>query len=149
MDYELFNFVDPILSGSVAILAANGITGSYLQRGTGSLETPRVELQASLGNPVGHVRITSPSSSVFDSYTATLRATVVTNTKTNDSSHPVYVYKCKGILGDAASFLGRLPKPNVLRVRTTGQTPTVSSEKYLDITTITFEMLVHIRADAW
>lgn len=149
MSDTLFNFIDPVLSASVVLLRENGLTVSNIQRGTGSLETPRVELQCTMGNPVGHVHITSPSSSVFDAYEGSLRATVVTNRKENDSYHATYVSKCHNVLSNPASFQNRLANHYILRVRHGGTNQSYLNDRTTDVSTITFDFLIQIKKSAW
>lgn len=149
MSYELYNMVEPIMSASLNILTEAGVTAIYKQAGTGSLETPRVEIQVSIGAPVGHVHITSPSSSVFDSFEGSIRAKIVTNRIHNPTSHTIYVSKTLNGLSNPANFIGRLENYDILRVKSSGPSPTVDNDKTLDVSTLNFDFLVHIRADAW
>jgi hypothetical protein len=146
---HLFNFIYPVISGSVYILSGSGITATNIQRGTGSLETPRVELQVSIGAPVDHVHITSPSSSVFDAYEGTLRATVVTNRKVNDSTHPTYVNTIVNRLSNPANFLNVMPNHQILRMKCQGVAQTINNDRTTDISTITIGFLCQIKPASW
>jgi hypothetical protein len=141
--------VDPRISASIDILSGSGIAATNIQRGTGSLVTPRVELQVSIGNPDPHVHITSPSSSVFDAYNGTIRATIVTNRKVNDSVHPLYVATVLNRLSNPANFLNKMTNHKMLRVGHTGLNQSINNERTLDITTINFGFLVQIDPRSW
>ena len=149
MSGTFFNFIDPLMEASIAMLSGSGITATNIQRGTGSLATPRVELQISIGNPDPHVHITSPSSSVFDAYNGTLRATIVTNRKVNDSLHPTYVSKTLNVLSNPANYLNRMTNHKLLRIGHTGLSQTINNERTLDVTTINFGFLIQIKPTSW
>jgi hypothetical protein len=144
-----YNFIDPVIDASIAILSGSGIVATNIQRGTGSLVTPRVEIQVAINAPVGHVHITSPSSSVFDAYEGSLRATVVTNRKVNDSIHPTYVSKVLNALSNPANFLNRMTNHKMLRVGHTGLAQSMNNDRTTDITTINFGFLVQINPKSW
>jgi hypothetical protein len=146
---NIYNFIDPIIDASIAILSGSGITATNIQRGTGSLSTPRVELQVNIGNPDKHVHITSPSSSLFDSYNGTMRATIVTNRKVNDANHSTYVSTVLNTLSNPANYLNRMTDHQILRIGHTGFNQSMTPDRTIDITTISFGFLVQIKPTSW
>src|ERR1044072_1597044 len=75
---DLMNFSTYILSASMVALKSDGIASVPIQRASGSLTSPHVELSLLINAPTGHSH-TSGSVSEYDAWNFSLRALVVTN----------------------------------------------------------------------
>src|ERR1044072_454458 len=100
---DLMNFSTYILSASMVALKSDGIASVPIQRASGSLTSPHVELSLLINAPTGHSH-TSGSVSEYDAWNFSLRALVVTNRITNDVSHSVYTSKVLNKLGDGRNY---------------------------------------------
>ena len=100
---QLLDFSTYILSASMVTLKDAGIDSVPIQRASGSLTSPHVELSLLINAPTGHSHV-SGSVSEYDAWNFSLRALVVTNRITNDVSHSIYTSKVLNKLGDPRNY---------------------------------------------
>jgi len=147
---ELFRFETYIMSASMQILADNNITAAYAQQETSNLPTPRVEVQAVIGQPNGHTHI-SASKAMYDAWNANLNVVVVTERTLNQASHYEFTSKVIELLGDYANYNSGslLPYHYVARADHQGSVPSIEAVDNKDLSALNFVLSVWIRPEKW
>lgn len=144
--YQFESYLDLAVQ---SVLQSEGVT-AFVQGGTDTLTTPRCEVQFSLGSDRKHL-VPSDGSFWPNEFNGTLRLAIATNRGQNSDSHKEYRAKAIWLLNDYNRQFtsSNLPYHEVIDMTLTSATPTVQSEDDIDISTLTFSVVVGIRTDAW
>jgi len=148
---DLFKFEKSIMSASVEILKQVDITSSFMQTGATDLSTPRVELQSLTGGPIGHVKNTTYSGSIYDAYNGTLQVLVVTDRALNAVSQTDFTSKVISQLSNLRNFNTQsiLPNHYVSKIDFRSTNVRVDAEANMDFSALSMEYIIWIRPDAW
>jgi len=149
---EVYKFEHYILSASYEMLSKQGITSLPIQRDSNNLTSPRVELQAVMGTPTGHVKILSGSVR-NDSWNGQFNAICYTDRIENHSSHSVFVARVMDILGDSNNWnsgsWAYLPYHSMGSIDHRQTAVSVDAEDGKDISALAFGFQIWIRPNSW
>lgn len=147
----LLDIETPVLNACKDVLTNNNITTCFLNRDTGSLSTPRVELQYVVGQPIGSYYISS-SVAEYNAWNCQLTALVVTDRATNPTSHSRYVATVRNLLGDYRNINNQttsMPHHMIVKSNNVNTQVTIEGNLDLDLSAVVFDQVVYIRPDAW
>ena len=153
--YELYRFEDVVESAMAALLTANTITNA-IQQGTGSLSTPRVEIQFTPGSQDGQYQIVSSDVRPC-CWDGELKFRIITNRGVNKSTHKDYRSKIRMLMHNrysstywsSAFHSTNLPYHDIMNIEETGTAINISADDNLDESEITFKVKFGIKSDAW
>ena len=148
---ELFKFEYYFLSASIEVLKRVGITASFAQAGTADLTTPRVELQSLTAGPIGHVKNTSYSGSIYDAYNGTIQALVVTERALNRSLHSEFTSKVISQMSNLINYNtgSILPYHVITKIDFRSTNVSVDAEANMDFSALAMEYIIWIRPESW
>jgi hypothetical protein len=149
---DLYNF-DGIEEGTRAVFeAANMVAYTRQNAATLEKETERIEIRYRLGGATGHFRVMADGSKRPDAWDGQLLLQVVTPCAANDH-HTRQVALARSV---AANLEALLNKDGVLPYHwindipmDAGTTPTIKTEDGYEYTTLTYNLPVCIRSEAW
>ena len=155
---ELLKFEEHLESGFVALLNDAGLPYPHSSRGIREINSPYVSIYAQLGGYVANHQYLIPDGSgrkIFDVYTATITAEVVTNR--GDEAHlvPTMHTAMLGKLRLNMQFFRIVPRWEeqsylvLADVRETGTVDTFQDEEELDHTIITYSIIFNVKPTAW
>jgi hypothetical protein len=146
-NYQLFQFADTVLSASQQVLSGSGISSVHIQRAGDNEITPRVELNATLGNAF-HYKPTG-SNIICDAYNGQLHALVVTDRAWNDLSHSAYIGKVYDTLCDVNAFNNVLSYHRVSYMQPSSFSPQITDKMNYDLSVIVIDYKIWIKPEAW
>jgi hypothetical protein len=146
----IFDFENAVMSASYEVLTTAGIVTVDRQRDSDEKTTPRVELQAIMGAPTGHVHI-SGSQNFLDSYSVTLQAYVVTERSINNSEHNTIRNTVIEKLTDGNNMNSGslMPYHHITICDFGGSQVSTDQESNYDMTGITFNLQVWVKPSVW
>lgn len=146
---EIYQLEKHIETGVSTLL--DGTTANiYTSRETTDLASERIEIKAILGENLEHRHPFSDGSSVFDVWTATLELTVATNRGENSQNHSELLGKVRARITKKyfdANFTHEIIV--TLDVRDSGTIDSFSDENDIDISTLSFYLVVNVKPSAW
>lgn len=141
---DLMNFSTYVISASMVTLKNDGIDSVPIQRASGSLTSPHVELSLLINAPTGHSHV-SGSVAEYDAWHFSLRGLVVTNRQVNDVTHSLYTSKVLNKLGDPRNY--SMPFHAVTTIKPTQIVTGFDAANSLDHSTIYLDGQVWIKPE--
>ena len=149
----LYDMQGTIESAAMSILSSSaGITNVYLSRDDNSdRPTPRVEVQAIVGNPNGHVYLSGSGEWFYDQFELQLNALVTTDRAFSQVSHSTYVAKVRATLSDNTKFNtgSLLPNYVMARPQMVGSQYSINEDGNMDMTALGFNFITIIKPTSW
>jgi hypothetical protein len=146
---QIYDIESAVMSGSKDILNRNGITAVPVQRDSGDLTTPRVELQVSVTGPTNYL-IQSGSAWFHGKFTGQLNAVVVTNRVENPTSHSVYTANTMALLSQYDNYNtgSGMPYHYMGRIYVNNVVSDYVSDKNTDLTAMNFPFEIWVKNGA-
>lgn len=149
----LMNFQPVVESAAASVISSSvGITSVYTIRGDGEdRPTPRVELQCLVGQPNGHVYLSSSREYWHDQYSVAIQALVTTHRAANEISHSTYVSDLRTSLTNnkLLNTASLMPNYVLLNPRLGGAAHNFDQDANLDKTALSVEYILCILPSAW
>lgn len=145
---------DAVVSVITTILAAASVTCAvHKTRGTVTEDTPRVEVNFTLGSPLSHRTTIGQANpkQVPDAYEGQLMVRIVTTRPTNNASHGTIRGWVRYVLtAEARGFNTTiLPYIQILDIQPASAPAELYDAKEQDITEFTHNVIIGIRQEAW
>lgn len=150
----LYAIETAVETAAQTILQRNSLT-VYISRSNETQATPFVAVKFTESGSLNHFHHVSTEHLYRypDQFGGNIQFAIATNrtTQTDDSVHNLYKARIRELMFDYARQFddNALPYHEVFWVRPGGTTPSIETEGTLDISTISFDVKVAIRKEAW
>lgn len=152
-DYEtIFDVEDQVESACKRVLERDYLFKAFTQFETRDLPDERVDIQLKLGASQGHKGFYAPGRAVRDAWNATLTFAVWTERK--EGKRTLHGRRRARIRMACEYFLDKfkeseLPYHALSSITHRASDPSVSVEDDLDVSVLTYDLIVSVRTDAW
>lgn len=164
---ELYDLERPLEQAWKQVLRSNGLPIGFTQREAVDLPVPRIDIQAALGAATGHRKAFLTGSAYLDAWSCRLSLQIVTQrqadagalTEEDAIARPALPEDLHNRIRAKVRLLAQyaqdkftaavLPYHVLTKIVEAGTAPSVLTEDDCDVSVVSFDCLVSIRADAW